>query len=40
VLFDEDLRARLARAGPERARAFTWERCAEATRSAYGAALA
>ncbi|MHC4959793.1 MAG: glycosyltransferase family 4 protein [Planctomycetota bacterium] len=40
VLFDDALRERLARAGPDYARAFTWEACAEATRRAYRAAVA
>ena len=31
IMTDEALRARLANAGPERARAFTWARCAERT---------
>jgi glycosyltransferase involved in cell wall biosynthesis len=36
---DEALRARLRVAGPARARAFTWERCAEQTVEAYRLAL-
>jgi alpha-1,3-rhamnosyl/mannosyltransferase len=40
ILGDAELRARLAREGPARARAFTWERCAEETRRAYEAVLA
>ncbi len=39
VLFDDALRARLAAAGPERARRFTWEACARATLNAYDAVL-
>jgi glycosyltransferase involved in cell wall biosynthesis len=31
ILNDQSLRARLAKAGPERARPFTWRRCAEQT---------
>jgi glycosyltransferase involved in cell wall biosynthesis len=37
VVNDSDLRADLARRGPARAREFTWERCAAATRAAYEA---
>lgn len=39
VARDEALRARLGANGIERARRFTWTRCAEATRDAYLAAL-
>jgi glycosyltransferase involved in cell wall biosynthesis len=39
VLVDPALRERLHRAGPERARAFTWERTAEATLASYDRAL-
>lgn len=39
ILHDGALRAELARRGPARARRFTWEACAEATRRAYEAAL-
>ena len=31
VMVDSTLRERLAHAGPERARPFTWERCAQQT---------
>ena len=31
IMSDEELQERLATAGPERARPFTWERCAEQT---------
>jgi glycosyltransferase involved in cell wall biosynthesis len=37
---DTDLREELVRRGPERARQFTWDRCAAATRRAYEAVLA
>jgi alpha-1,3-rhamnosyl/mannosyltransferase len=40
VLADEALRADLRARGPERARAFTWRACAEATLAAYRAAEA
>jgi glycosyltransferase involved in cell wall biosynthesis len=40
VCGDTDLRAELHRRGPPRAREFTWERCAAATRRAYEAVLA
>jgi len=40
IVNDTDLRADLARRGPERARAFTWEACAAATKRAYEAAMA
>jgi len=40
LLGDPALRARLAKAGPERARRFTWDACAEATMRAYHAVLA
>jgi glycosyltransferase involved in cell wall biosynthesis len=36
ITTDEELRGRLARAGPQRARAFTWERTAESTLKALG----
>jgi glycosyltransferase involved in cell wall biosynthesis len=36
---DEDLRRKLAAAGPERARPFTWRRAAEATLAALGSAI-
>jgi glycosyltransferase involved in cell wall biosynthesis len=39
VLRDADLRERLRRAGPERARRFTWERTARATVASYERAL-
>ncbi|MHC4933552.1 MAG: glycosyltransferase family 4 protein, partial [Planctomycetota bacterium] len=39
LLSDSDLRARLAAAGPERARQFTWTACAAATMRAYEAVL-
>ncbi len=39
VMQDDALRARLAAAGPERARQFTWEACARATLQAYDAVL-
>jgi alpha-1,3-rhamnosyl/mannosyltransferase len=35
VLTSEDLRARLAAAGPARARSFTWRSCAERTLAVY-----
>jgi glycosyltransferase involved in cell wall biosynthesis len=35
LLSDAELRSELARRGPERARRFTWERCAEATLEVY-----
>ena len=35
VLTDENLRRRLRRAGPPRAKAFSWQRAAEETRAAY-----
>jgi glycosyltransferase involved in cell wall biosynthesis len=40
LLADATLRERLRRAGPERARRFTWERTAEATLASYERALA
>ena len=40
LLGDPALRARLAEAGPRRARGFTWDACAEATLQAYHAVLA
>ncbi|MHC4578718.1 MAG: glycosyltransferase family 4 protein [Planctomycetota bacterium] len=40
ILGDTALRAELRRRGPERARQFTWERCAALTRRAYEAVLA
>lgn len=40
LLGDDDLRERLRRAGPERARAFTWRRTAELTLASYARALA
>jgi glycosyltransferase involved in cell wall biosynthesis len=39
LLADAALRERLRRAGPERARIFTWERTAQATLASYGRAL-
>ena len=39
VMHDDALRTRLAAAGPERARQFTWEACALATLRAYDAVL-
>jgi len=39
VLMSEELRAAMRAAGIERARAFTWSRCAAATRDAYALAL-
>ncbi len=39
VLTDQQVRARLIAAGKERARKFTWERCAESTVDAYRLAL-
>ncbi|MCU1246360.1 MAG: mshA 5 [Acidobacteria bacterium] len=39
VMESEELRAAMGAAGIERARAFTWQRCAAATRSAYALAL-
>jgi alpha-1,3-rhamnosyl/mannosyltransferase len=35
---DDALRAELSKAGPERARTFSWNRCAEATLAVYRAA--
>ena len=40
LLGDPALRERLAKVGPERARRFTWDACAEATLRAYHAVLA
>jgi glycosyltransferase involved in cell wall biosynthesis len=40
LLEDSELRSRLARAGPERARAFSWKRTARATLASYERALA
>ncbi|MHC4548573.1 MAG: glycosyltransferase family 4 protein [Planctomycetota bacterium] len=40
LLHDPELRERLARRGPARAREFTWEACARATVEAYRAVLA
>ena len=40
LLGDPLLRARLAKAGPQRARGFTWEACAQATLRAYQSVLA
>jgi glycosyltransferase involved in cell wall biosynthesis len=40
LLEDDELRRRLARAGPERARAFSWARTARATLESYERALA
>jgi len=39
ILHDAELRARLSKAGPARARTFTWERCARATLAAYRGVL-
>jgi glycosyltransferase involved in cell wall biosynthesis len=39
VLADAALRERLRRAGPERARMFTWDRTAQATLASYDRAL-
>jgi len=35
IITDEELRRRLSRSGPERARTFTWRRCAQQTLEAY-----
>jgi glycosyltransferase involved in cell wall biosynthesis len=40
VLLDEELRRRLAQAGPSRAASFTWERCARGTLRVLHAAIA
>jgi glycosyltransferase involved in cell wall biosynthesis len=39
IVADDALRARLERAGPDRARAFTWNACAEATVRCYRAVI-
>jgi glycosyltransferase involved in cell wall biosynthesis len=39
VLTDQEIRESLRRAGPARARTFTWERCARETLAVYGEAL-
>lgn len=39
LLADHELRAELSRRGPERARAFTWDRCARATLDVYRTAI-